>query len=78
MAFASHTVNLVDEHDGGLHFLRRSEQLTHALRTHADEHLFEIRSCRAEEGNTGLTGHSASKQRFACRTEHITNTNKTR
>ena len=58
-------VEFVDEDDaGGLGF-GLCEQVAHARRADADEHLHEFRSAQAEEGDLGLAGHRAGEQRLA-------------
>ena len=41
------------------------EQIAHARRADADEHLDELRSAQAEEGHLGLAGDGAREQRLA-------------
>jgi hypothetical protein len=64
-AGAADGVELVDEDDrrGGL--LGLVEQVAHAGRADADDHLDELRGAEAEEGHVGLAGHGAGEQGLA-------------
>jgi hypothetical protein len=64
-AGAADGVELVDEDDrrGGL--LGLVEQVAHAGRADADDHLDELRGAEAEERHVGLAGHGAGQQRLA-------------
>ena len=64
-ALATHRINLVDEDDGGGSLFRVLEQIAHAARAHAHEHLDEVRARDAEERHARLAGHSAREQGFA-------------
>ena len=64
-ALAPHRVNLVDEDDGGGSLFRILEQIAHAARAHAHEHLDEVRARDAEERHARLAGHGAREQGFA-------------
>src|SRR6202041_811768 len=58
-------VDLVDEDDAGRVLLALLEQIAHAARADADEHLDEVRSRDAEERNAGLACDGASQERLA-------------
>ena len=58
-------VDLIDEHDAGRVALGLLEEVAHAARADADEHLDELRAGDAEEGHAGLARHRAREQRFA-------------
>ena len=62
---APNRIQLVDEHDGRQMLLRLRKQVANPGRTHAHEHLHEVRAADVEERNAGLTGYSASQQSLA-------------
>ena len=62
---AADGVDLVDEDDRGRDLARLAEQLAHAARADADDHLDELAGARAEEGNVRLAGGSPRQQCFA-------------
>ena len=64
-AVATDGVDLVDEDDGGAGLLGLLEQVAHAARAHADEHLDEVRTGDREERHARLACDRASQQRLA-------------
>ena len=64
-AGAAHGIQLVDEDDAGRHCLGLIEQIAHARRPDADEHLDEFRAADREEGDPRLAGNGAREQRLA-------------
>ena len=58
-------VELVDEHDARRLDLRLREEIAHARRADADEHLDELRATQAEERDLGLAGDGPREQRLA-------------
>ena len=58
-------VELVDEHDARRLRLRRREEVAHARRADADEHLDELGAAEVEERHAGLAGDGAREQRLA-------------
>ena len=58
-------VELVDEHDAGRLRLRLLKEIANARGADADEHLDELGSAQAEEGDMGLAGHRPRQQRLA-------------
>src|SRR5262249_17769379 len=58
-------VDLVDEDDRGRRVLRLLEQVAHARRADADEHLDEIGAADREERHARFTGDGLRKQRLA-------------
>jgi hypothetical protein len=58
-------VELVDEHDAGRLHLGLGEQIAHACGAHADEHLDELRSAKAEEGHLRFAGNGFREQGLA-------------
>ena len=62
---ATDSVDLVDEDDGGRVVFGALEEIAHAGRADADEHLDELRCGDAEEGDIGFTGDGARHQRLA-------------
>jgi hypothetical protein len=64
-AVATDGVDLVDEDDAGRVLLALLEEVAHAARADADEHLDEVRARDAEEGHAGLAGDGAREQRLA-------------
>ena len=64
-ALATDCVDLVDKDDAGRVALGLIEQVAHAARADAHEHLDELRAGDAEEGHAGLTGDGARQQRLA-------------
>ena len=65
-ALAPDRVDLVDEDDRRGLLARGLEEVTHAARTDADEHLHEVRSADGKEGDAGLAGNRTREQRLAC------------
>ena len=64
-ARAAERVELVDEDDRRRPLARLLEQIAHARRAHADEHLDELRAGDGEERHPGLAGDRAREQRLA-------------
>ena len=64
-AMTSDRVDLVDKDDAGRMLLALHEQIAHARRADADEHLDEVRSRNREERHARLARDRARKQRFA-------------
>ena len=62
---AAERIELVDEDDARRLRFGLREQIAHACRTDADEHLDELRSAQAEEWNLGLTGDGPRQERLA-------------
>ena len=62
---AADGVDLVDEDDAGRVLLRLVEEVAHAARADADEHLDELRAADAEERNAGLAGDGLAEERLA-------------
>ena len=58
-------VDLIDEHDAGGVALGLLEEVAHAARADADEHLDELGAGDAEEGHAGFAGDGAGEQRLA-------------
>ena len=58
-------VDLVDEDDAGRVLLALLEQVAHARRADADEHLDEVRAADREERHVGFAGDRAGEQRLA-------------
>ena len=58
-------VELVDEDDAGRLGLGLREQVAHARRADADEHLDELRAAQAEERHLRFAGDRARQQRLA-------------
>ena len=58
-------IQLVDEDDAGGARLRLREEVTHAGRADADEHLDEVGAAQAEEGHPGFAGHRLGEEGFA-------------
>ena len=58
-------VELVDEDDARRLGLGLREQIAHAGRADADEHLHELRAAQAEERHLGLAGDGPGQQRLA-------------
>src|SRR5437868_5789493 len=58
-------VDLVDEDDARRVLLALLEQVAHAARAHADEHLDEVRARDGEERHARLAGDGARQQRLA-------------
>ena len=58
-------VDLVDEHDRGRGGPGLLEQIAHARRADADEHLDELRPARLEEPDTGFSGGGLRNERLA-------------
>ena len=63
-ALAADSVDLVDEDNGRAGILRLLEQVAHARRAHADEHLDEVGAGNAEERHARLAGDGAREQGF--------------
>ena len=64
-AVTADRVDLVDEHDRGRCRLRLLEQVAHARRADADEHLDEVGAADREERHAGLAGDGLGEQRLA-------------
>src|SRR5262245_1651794 len=64
-AMAADGIDLVDEHDARRVLLPLLEQVAHARRADADEHLDEIRSADREERDVRLAGNRAGQQCLA-------------
>ncbi len=64
-AGAPHGVDLVDEYDAGSFLLGLTEEVAHAARAHADEHLHEIGTAHREERHASLAGNRLGEQRLA-------------
>jgi len=64
-ALAAYGVDLVDKHDRRSARLRLFEQVPHARRADAHEHLHEVRARDREERHACLAGHRARQQRLA-------------
>ena len=64
-AMAADGVDLVDEDDAGLVLLGLVEEVTDAAGADPHEHLHEVGSGDAEEGDPGLAGHGPRQQRLA-------------
>jgi len=64
-ALPPHGIDLIDEDDARRVALRLLEQVAHARRTHAHEHLDELRAGNGEEGHAGLPGDRLGHQRLA-------------
>src|SRR5688500_9892700 len=58
-------VDLVDEDDAGGVLLALLEQIAHARRADADEHLDEIGAADREERDVGFAGHGARQERLS-------------
>ena len=58
-------VELVDEDDAGCLVLRLAEEIAHARRADADEHLDELGTAQAEERDVGLARDRAREERLA-------------
>ena len=65
VALLADGVDFVDEHDAGRLLRGLPEQVAHARRAGADEHLDERRAGHEEERAAGLAGHGLGQQRFA-------------
>ena len=59
---SGNSINLIDEDNTRRILLRLTEEVTDTRRTNTDEHLYEIRTGDAEEGNTCFTGNCLCKQ----------------
>ena len=64
-AAAADGVDLVDEDDAGRLLLGLLEEVAHARRADADEHLDEVRAREREERDAGLAGDGLGEQRLA-------------
>ena len=64
-ALTAHGIDLVDEDDRRRLFLGALEQVAHARRAHAHEHLDELRAGNREERHARLAGHGLGQQRLA-------------
>src|SRR6202012_206935 len=64
-AMTTDRIDFVDEDDAGRVLLRLLEHVAHAARADADEHLDKVGAGDGEEGNIGLAGDGAGKQRLA-------------
>ena len=58
-------IQFVNEDDGGRGRASLREQITHAPRADADDHLDKLAGARAEEWHVGLAGNGACQQCFA-------------
>ena len=58
-------VDLVDEHDGRRRLAGLLEQVAHPGRSHAHEHLHELRAAALEEGDLRFAGGGLGQQRLA-------------
>jgi hypothetical protein len=63
-ALAAHRVDLVHEDDAGARRLGLLEQVAHAARAYADEHLDEVRARDREERHGRLAGNRTREQRL--------------
>src|SRR6516225_9197720 len=61
---ASDGIDFIDEDDARRILLALLEQIAHAARADANEHLHEIRTGDREKRNARLTGNRARKKRF--------------
>src|SRR5258708_39311369 len=61
----AYCVDLIDEHDAGRILLALLEQIAHAARSNAYEHLDEVRSGNRKEGNAGFAGDRPGEQSLA-------------
>ena len=59
-------VYLVDEDYARCALFRLAEDVAHAARADADEHLLEVAAAHREEGHPGLAGDGPRQQRLAC------------
>ena len=64
-AGAADGVNLVDENDAGRLLLGLLEEVAHAARADAHEHLHEVGTRHGEEGHFGLAGHGLGEEGLA-------------
>ena len=64
-AMAADGVDFVDEDDAGRVLLALLEQVAHAARAHAHEHLHEVRTGDGEERHVGFAGDRAGQQGLA-------------
>ena len=64
-AVAADGVDLVDEDDAGGVLLALFEEIAHAARADAHEHLHEVRARDGEERHVRFTGHRAGEQRLS-------------
>ena len=64
-ALTAHGVDLVDEDEAGRVLLALQEQVAHARRAYAHEHLHEVRAGDGEEGHASLAGNGPGQQRLA-------------
>ena len=64
-ALAADRVDLVDEDDRGRLLLRGLEQVAHARRADADEHLHEVGAGDRDERHAGLAGDGPGDERLA-------------
>ena len=64
-AVAADRVDFVDEDDAGRVRLALLEEIAHAARADADEHLDEVGARHLEERTSGFTGDGAGEQRLA-------------
>ena len=62
---AADGIQLVNKDDAGRLLLGLFEQVAHARRADAHEHLDEISTAQGEERHVGFTGHGPSEQRLA-------------
>ena len=64
-AMAADRVDFIDEDDAGRVLLALLEQIAHAARAHADEHLDEVRTGDREERHVGFARNRARQKRLA-------------
>ena len=62
---ATNGVDFVHKDNGGGVLSGRGEEIAHAARAHADEHLHEVRPRHREERNLGLSGHRTGEHRLS-------------
>ena len=62
---AAERVDLIEEDDARCIFLGVLEEVAHARRADADEHLDEVRATQGVVGNLGLARHRAGEERLA-------------
>ena len=65
VALFADSVDLVDEHDARRFLLGLAEQIAYLGRTHADEHLHELRTGDGEKRHVCLTGDGLGQHGFA-------------
>jgi hypothetical protein len=62
---AADGIQLVDEHDGRCSLPGLLEEIAHAARSDANDHLDELTGAHTEERHTGFAGDCPSQQRLA-------------